>query len=97
MSQVVCKPIHLDETVKCSLHTFSVDTMEFSAVMQIVYPKRSVFTQKDSLKTFSAVTMDFGTFSADTMEFSTIKMGIFGKFVLLLFYSYGGNRTLYSS
>jgi hypothetical protein len=35
--------------------------------------------------------MDFGTFSTLAMEFSTVEKGIFGRFVLIPFYSYGGN------
>ncbi len=38
--------------------------------------------------------MDFGTFSMLTVEFSTVKMGIFGMFVLILFYSYGGTPNV---
>lgn len=61
-------------------------------VSQVVYkPIHLDVTVKCSLRTFSAVTMDFGTFSADTVEFSTVKMGILGKFVLILFYSCSGN------
>jgi hypothetical protein len=30
-----------------------------------------------------------------SLEFSTVKMGIFGDLVLILFYSYDGNRNLF--
>jgi hypothetical protein len=56
-----------------------------------VFLKKVYFHTKSHKRTFSAVTVDFGTFSTFTVEFSTVKMGIFGGFVLILFYSYGGN------
>jgi hypothetical protein len=61
--------------------------MEFSADIQISPSKKS----KNHKRTFSAVTMDFGTFSMPSVKFSTVKMGMFGGFVLILFYRYGGN------
>jgi hypothetical protein len=39
--------------------------------------------------------MDFRTFSMPSVEFSTVKMGIFGDLVLILFYSYSGNRKTF--
>ena len=56
-----------------------------------MFPKRVHFLPKRRKWTFSAVTMDFGTFSMLMVEFSTVKMSIFGRFVLILFYSYYGN------
>jgi hypothetical protein len=39
--------------------------------------------------------MEFGTFSMLAMEFSTVEMGNLERFVLILVYSYGGNRIMF--
>jgi hypothetical protein len=67
---------------------FSAVTMEFSVDIQLSVTKKSEITKR----TFSAVTMDFRTFSLLSVEFSTVKMGTFGDFKVILFYSYDGNR-----
>ena len=59
-----------------------------------LFTKKVLFRPKSVNGTFSAVTMDFGTFSMLAMEFSTVEMGNLERFVLILFYSYGGNRTM---
>ena len=59
-----------------------------------VFTKKVRFRPKIHKRTFSAVPMDFGTFSTLMMDFSTVEMGIFGNFVLILFYRYGGNRRV---
>jgi hypothetical protein len=74
------------------MRIFSIATLEFSTVMRGDSPKKAHFRPKIHKRTFSAVTMDFGTFSTLMMDFSTVEMGILGSFVLILFYSYGGNR-----
>jgi hypothetical protein len=73
------------------MRIFSIATLEFSTVMRGDSPKKAHFRPKSHKRTFSAVTMDFGTFSTLMMDFSTVEMGILGSFVLILFYSYGGN------
>jgi hypothetical protein len=55
--------------------------------------KKVLFRPKSHRQTFSTVTMKFGTFSTFTMKFSTVGKGIFGVFVLILFYSYEKNPT----
>lgn len=56
--------------------------------------KKILFGPERHKRTFSTVTMKFGTFSTDTMKFSTAGIGIFGEFVLILFYSYEKNPTV---
>jgi hypothetical protein len=92
VSQVVYKPIHLDVRVKCSLRTFSADTMEFSAVMQIIYPK-SPFSLNKTRKDFFRSYNGFRDFFRRYGGIFYGQNGHFGRFVLILFYSCGGNPT----
>jgi len=55
------------------------------------FTKKVLFHPESHKRTFSAVTMDFGTFSTLMMEFSTVELSIFEKFVLIPFHSYDGN------
>jgi hypothetical protein len=61
------------------------------------FTKKAHFRPKSHRRTFSTVTMKFRTFSTLTSDFSTLEVGIFGRLVLILFYSYDGNPKCVSS